>query len=320
MAEFLGAGAVAAVFAVPLFLAIALLGLAVPYLAIRLRDEPPPDPQLGAKILFQFGFSAGILLTLAGATTLAVEWMMSDRSPRATRDNPFGRVTIDYLLSEGFSVAERAGLGVILGGLTAIAAAAVCLQGTTPVHRQRVRRTFLGWRLAVHGLVVMFLFTAMLVLALQRGAFDKPLVLALRAVLAAFFVWTSSAVVHLLLFFNAIQRVVRDGAETTTAEAAKEPSPVVPANLEVVAERTSWEIVDGREPPSVGDFHFGKSAPTLSETWPPLQSDEALTLTPDMLADPDEELFSSSGSGAASPAVAESPLATTTDETSPSAN
>src|SRR5688500_16182393 len=83
---------------------IALTGLAVPYLVVRLKAEPPEDTQLGAKVAFQFFYSIGILVVVAGVTVLAVDWLTlyPYRYPRTPTNNPLGRATVESLVQEGF--------------------------------------------------------------------------------------------------------------------------------------------------------------------------------------------------------------------------
>jgi len=116
MMEFLGVGIAIAVLACVSLLPLVLLGLAVPYVVIRLKAESPPDPQLGAKIVFTFFFSPAILVAPAGTTMFAVDWLTRECILNEETGNRLGRTTFDSLSARGFNVTQRIGLGMILSG------------------------------------------------------------------------------------------------------------------------------------------------------------------------------------------------------------
>jgi len=223
MMEFLGVGIAIAVLACVSFLPLVLLGLAVPYLVIRLKAESPPDPQLGAKIVFQFFFSAAMLVALAGTTMFAVDWLTRDYIPNEETGNPLGRSTFESLSAKGFNVTQRIGLGMILSGGAVAALHALLIHSTTLTHRQRIRRTFIGWRFAIHGVIVLFGLTLLLTLVLQREPFQMPIVLPLKAVTAATLVWAISWVVHLLMLFDASRSAARADAALAGGNAEAPP-------------------------------------------------------------------------------------------------
>jgi hypothetical protein len=249
MNEFYGVGFAVAASACLSILPVVLLALAVPYTVIRLKAESPVDPQLGAKVVFQFFFSAGVLVALAGLTTLAVDWMTREARPPEEMENAIGRITIRELWEEGFNVTQRVGLGLLLSGLIVSAVHALLIQASSVAHRHRVRRTFVGWRFAIHGVIVMILLSVLLILILQQGAFKNPLVAAVRAVNAALLVWTTSWVIHLGLLLELARRVPRPATtlEGGNGKDASPSQPLVLPPLDTFMETATLTIFNDRE-------------------------------------------------------------------------
>jgi hypothetical protein len=172
---------------------VALLSLAIPYAILRIRDSrsPTPDPHLGFKVAMHYFFSVAVLLVLFGLTAVVAEAMAR------TADPPFGPgPDPDEFPTE----AQRAGFGMILSGAVFAVIHFFCLLTTaTNPFTSPVRRTFLGCRLAVHGVMVMLTATALLIGLFQRdlggGAGDEMR----RGIFGVLIVWTPSWMVHLVL-------------------------------------------------------------------------------------------------------------------------
>ncbi|HYT93565.1 MAG TPA: hypothetical protein VEL76_32905 [Gemmataceae bacterium] len=171
------------VFAIPLV----LLSLAIPYAILRLRDSrnPTPDPQLGFKVAMQYFFSVSLLLVLFGLTTIVVDLILRTGGPRfGPEDFP----------TEG----QRTGFAMILsGGIFALIHFLCLVTLTSSPFNSPVRRTFLGCRVAVHGLMVLTAGTMLLIGLFQRpgGGADEIR----RSMLGILLVWTPSWIVHLVL-------------------------------------------------------------------------------------------------------------------------
>jgi uncharacterized membrane protein len=174
-----------AVVAIP----VLLLSLAVPYAILRLRDNRSrtPDPQLGFKVAMHYFFSVAILLILFGLTAVVVDLVASDGDPRFD-PNP-----------EPFPTeVQRAGFGMILSGAVFAVIHFFCLLTTaTNPFTSPVRRTFLGCRLAVHGLIVMTAVTALLIGFFLRDSGGGNHLR--RVIFGVLMVWTPSWMVHLVL-------------------------------------------------------------------------------------------------------------------------
>jgi hypothetical protein len=211
MQDILGPGIAGSVFFVSI-VPFTLLALAVPYLVLRLRSEGPEDPQLGAKIGLQFFFSVAILLGLTGLTISAVDFL--------ARDDLFGGgpqhrqpgmrpIPAD---DDGFNSAQRAALGMIISSaLLALVHFLMSMVLTNSDNWWRVRRTFAGWRFVIHGVVVGFAGTVLVIMLLQKNAFEPPSFRAIRAVFAVLVVWTPSWLLNLVLLrvYSHVSREVR---------------------------------------------------------------------------------------------------------------
>jgi hypothetical protein len=208
---------------------IALTGLAVPYLVVRLKAEPPEDTQLGAKVAFQFFYSAGILVVVAGVTVLAVDWLTlyPYRYPRAPTNNPLGRATVESLVQVGFNVAQRTGVGLIFSGMLAVVVHQFSWHTLNPNNRLRIQRLFVGWRLAIHGVVMMLTLAAVIILLLQKDPFEEPVESPLRAATATFVVWGASWALHFERLLTLTKRRKRE-QEPGAAEAVPAPPRISP--------------------------------------------------------------------------------------------
>jgi hypothetical protein len=170
---------------------VLLLSLAVPYAILRMRENRnrTPDPQLGFKVAMHYFFSVAILLILFGLTAVVVEMMARGGDPRFDPDpEPFP------------TEAQRAGFGMILSGVVFAAIHFFCLLTTaTNPFTSPVRRTFLGCRLAVHGLIVMIAVTALLIGFFLRDGGGQGGEQLRRGIFGVLMVWTPSWMVHLVL-------------------------------------------------------------------------------------------------------------------------
>jgi len=171
---------------------LALSGLAVPYLAARMRERNgPPDPHIGVKTAHYFFFSAGVFLMLTGLTLICVELMNIDNRPRG---GPFmgGRGPF-------FEAPQvRVGLAMIISGAIFALMHRLMLLATNDSQFRDVRRAFCGLRLVASGLVVLICTTWILSSLLQvRTEFAE-----IKPLLAIMIVWAPSWLLHMafLLF------------------------------------------------------------------------------------------------------------------------
>jgi hypothetical protein len=166
-----------AVYVIVAVVPLALLALAIPYAVLRLRNEDPPDPQLGAKIGLQFFFSAAILLFLTGLTITSIDLFTRDRVTSPPKTVPGGK-TPDVRPSSSsdddwFNEAERTAAALILCGLLfAFVHFVLALILTNRHNWARVRRTFVGWRFAIRGIIVMICVTGIVVVFFQKKPFE----------------------------------------------------------------------------------------------------------------------------------------------------
>jgi len=163
----------------PFLLSVLLVG----YLVLRMRDNRSEDhdPQLGLKAGLHFFFSLSILLLLSGLTVVVVDALTAEKAAPGS----------------DWRQAQRTGWAlVVAGGLLSLLHFA-CLQAATNDRRwPAARRLFLGWRFAMHGLVVVAALTALVVVLFQKDFGDKD---ARKGLFGVLFVWLPSWVLHLAL-------------------------------------------------------------------------------------------------------------------------
>jgi hypothetical protein len=165
------------------FVPFVLLGLAIPYAVLRGCDSrEQPDSQLGLKTALHYFLSVGILQFLTGLSVIAV-----DLSTRTDRQDAQG----DY-------DAIRMGAALAAVGAAFAFLHLVLLVLTNDDSKPVVRRTFTGWRFAIHGLVVLSSATAWMVIIAQKNSTWKDV----KPYAALLLVWFPSWVLHLILLWK----------------------------------------------------------------------------------------------------------------------
>jgi hypothetical protein len=186
-----------------------LLALALPYAVLRLRDAQNrhPDSQLGFRAAQHFFFSLGVLLALTGLSTIVVDSIQQVlEPPRGAMVAPpaFGQPfrPPQHPRSEFPNDAQRTGAALILAGVIFAGLHFVLLLQLARERRPSpTRRVFLGCRLAVHGLVVLFALTGLLAVLFQRSDpnRDAALMDMRNAFIGVLLVWMPSWGIHFVL-------------------------------------------------------------------------------------------------------------------------
>jgi hypothetical protein len=159
-----------------------LLGLAIPYIVLRVRNQQSMlyDSQLGLKAALYYFFSLSILLIETGLTVIAIEALSESVVP-----------------TSGLSGETRTGLALVLAGLLGAGSHLLLIKGMTNEARFPIaRRLFVGWRFAINGLVVMGAGTALLVAIFQN---ESGGLRSIRALIATLLIWLPSWGIHLVL-------------------------------------------------------------------------------------------------------------------------
>jgi hypothetical protein len=182
-------------FALLALLPFLLLGLAIPYAILRIRElqSRETDPQLGLKAALHFFFSLGILITLTGLTVLIVNFIV-EVDPLWSGSTPK-----TFFNPEPFpNSIQRAAMGLIVAGLffTGIHFLFI-IALTRDQGRSATRRVFLGWRFAIHGIVVMVAVTLLTIVLFQRSS--DPIVQMRKQLIGVLFVWVPSWLAHFVL-------------------------------------------------------------------------------------------------------------------------
>lgn len=142
-----------------------LLALAIPYAVLKLRRQRDEenDPQVGLKAALHYFFSVSVILFLSGFNILAVEWVREKKPPPAP---VVGRQPKRPLAASitGENPTQRLGTALTFSGLTfGLAHLALIVLATNDRRWPAARRLFTGWRLAIHGLVILFVFTGLMI-------------------------------------------------------------------------------------------------------------------------------------------------------------
>lgn len=180
-----------------------LLGLAIPYAVLRLRDSRSreADPQLGLKVALHFFFSLSILIVLTGLNVLAVDTIVlmdlfrvrggghSSLFPGEQYPNPLTRT--------GLALTASGVLFVMVHLVLIVALASE--RGRSPT-----RRLFLGWRLAIHGVVVILVTTFLAIVQCQKP--ENQTTEARQILIGTLLVWVPSWLLHLALLRMASPR------------------------------------------------------------------------------------------------------------------
>jgi hypothetical protein len=171
-------------FAFTILVPLALGGLVVAYLSLRIRDARAelPDPELGIKSAYHAFLTAGILLALTGLSISVIDFLgdafegpqanapqqpqfnprfpQPQPMPRARGDDPFG------------SLSQRVAWPLVIAGvLFSLVSLLLIKLGTNDQRYPSVRRTFGGVRLVVAGFTVMAAGTLIIELLFQK---DMP--------------------------------------------------------------------------------------------------------------------------------------------------
>jgi hypothetical protein len=161
-----------------------LLGLAIPYVVLRMRDQQSleHDPQIGLKAALYYFFSISILLIELGLTVLAID-ALSERPARS-----------------GLNSAQRTGAALVVAGVLGTFGYLMLIKSLTNDARwPAARRLFVGWRFAVNGLVVMGAFTALIIAIFQKDTGTGSEGEFVRSLIATLLIWLPGWGIHLIL-------------------------------------------------------------------------------------------------------------------------
>jgi hypothetical protein len=186
-----------------------LLGLAIPYAVLSLRDsrELERDPQVGWKSILYFIFSLSILQMLVALTIVLIDLLSGT--------NSVGKQSGDLL-----NPTLRTGLGILLaGGLFFFVHLFLIIFASNARRFPAARRVFLGARLAVHSLVVLIAFTALIVQFIDIEHIQAE---ALKTPFGTLVIWIPSWVAHLALLRTAPHNASRRPGAAPQIEAAEE--------------------------------------------------------------------------------------------------
>jgi hypothetical protein len=173
-----------------LFLLLSLL-FGYVHLGRELQSARGSDPQLGLKTILHYFFSVAVLLALTGASMILGDLLYPD--------------------SEYGSDAQRGGAALlIVGSGFAVLHFFLLLRGTNDRLLPAAGRFFTGWRLAIHGFVVVgaTAWLAMLLLQKMPRTFAERELLAIRQhyLYGVLLVWGPSWVAHLIWYWRYLLR------------------------------------------------------------------------------------------------------------------
>src|SRR5262249_6694551 len=186
-----------------------LIGLAVAYLCLRVRDAraDPPDPELGIKSGYYFFLTAGTFLALAGITISVIDLLddaFGGKQQQQQQINPqfnphgrFGPPPQARAHGPFDSVSQRIAWPLVISGVLFSLVSVVLIKvGTNDARFPSVRRTFVGLRMAVSGLVVMIGVSFLVLLLFQKPVPEmRPFAYAVGLIA----VWLPTTLIHVFL-------------------------------------------------------------------------------------------------------------------------
>jgi hypothetical protein len=186
-------------------LAFALVGLALPYAVLYIKDRrnDEHDPEIGLKSALYFMLSLSILLILTGLTVLVIDFLTEE-----------DRLGTGVRRSSEFSDVQRTAFAMMVSGFAIGLFHLVVILGFTNDRRfPATRRVFVGWRLAICSLIVLVAFTVLVIQVFQKTVTWKEL----KPVFGTLLVWGPAWLIHLLLmrFYgsNPVSRIRRSAIE-----------------------------------------------------------------------------------------------------------
>jgi hypothetical protein len=192
MGFFYGLSAIYAITLAPVF----LLGLAIPYAILRVRDAQMErrDDQVGIKAGLYFFLSLAVYLILGGSTVIAI-----DLTKEKTHAQPQPEAIARMLDANAFEALRFGGALIVSGALLLAVHFALIRFMTNDARFPATRHVFNGWRFAISGFVVMITFTSLVVFVFQKdiGTIDPK-----RAALATLFVWCPAWLIDLALLVS----------------------------------------------------------------------------------------------------------------------
>lgn len=211
MDEFFGLAFASSIFLITIVvLPLALLGLAIPYAILRVRDsrEEHRDSQIGIKSMLCFFASLSIIMILNAGTLLLFDLIeepnFRNRPSGPQRFDRQGRVLMPQQPDkedDSPNPIQRTAFGLIISGLIFFSANSFYLWvGTNNSNFPAVKKVFLGWRAAIHGITVFWTTTALIVIMIQKGEPEGEAGSALvNMLVSVLLVWAPSWLIHLLL-------------------------------------------------------------------------------------------------------------------------
>jgi len=167
---------------------LALAGMVVSYLALRMKPVTPPDEadnQVGLKSALYMIYSIGILMVLIGMTQLVVDLI--------TQAEWFTK-SMDRLGKYG--AYHRQIYAMMLSGFVFAFFHLLLILGYTNNYRQpAVSKFWIGWRFAIASLVVLSTTTMLIFTCIIS---DSPPEKAIQAELGVLIVWIPSWLLHLV--------------------------------------------------------------------------------------------------------------------------
>jgi hypothetical protein len=180
-----------------------LILVSLAYVALRVQDarQPVPDSRLGMKFAFHTIHTTAVLLALFGLSVFMVDVTEGlVVPPRINQPNFGGRPA--QITEEWLNMTKRIAFALVGSGALFGVVFWAFLLGTNDGEQRSVRRVFVGGRMALCLLITMLTITGLIInLALKVS--DDRLTEVLIGLLS---VWFPAGVVHMLLFFNNVNR------------------------------------------------------------------------------------------------------------------
>jgi heme/copper-type cytochrome/quinol oxidase subunit 2 len=180
--------------------AIALMLMALIYVALRIRDnrDSNTDPQLGKKAAFHLVHTMSVLMVLGGLTTFMVDALSGTIAGKQRGGGAGGGAAFGPPMRRGggFNEAQRTGVALVVVGTVFGLIFWGLLLATNDSERNNVRRVYVGGRMALALLITLFSFSLLVINLFQQTSSDELT----ETAIALMIVWIPAAGIHLALF------------------------------------------------------------------------------------------------------------------------
>jgi hypothetical protein len=221
-------------------LLILVMGLAYALLRYRDAHNPVKDPHIGIKTALHYFLTTSVFMVLIGASFVAHD-VMTKGAKKAIREANQAKPVKAEEDDEFMTRQVRSGLAMATtGGAFALLNFVLLLISTNDLRWPMARRVFVGYRFAIHSLVVILIVSFLINLLFenpypkgaddkQKESIDRDQHLKYMEWLSFLVVWGPSWILHLILLRLYSAQAVTPAASGSSGGRRDEPEDYAPA-------------------------------------------------------------------------------------------